>query len=157
MEKTEKFLDLAKFHAELFSKDPSTKVAAIVIDENHNIVSIGYNGLPRKFKETEERWRKPTKYNYVVHAEANAIATAARNGVKLDGTSMVTTLFPCNECAKLIVQAGITKIFTMKPKDTSSWLQSFEHSKEMFEECGVSVEYVRHFSSKNEPLLDIRF
>lgn len=142
MSKSDKFYILAKYHAELFSKDPSTKVAALILDQNNNILSLGYNGLPRKFEETPDRWEKPMKYNYVVHAEANAIATAARNGVKLDGSSIVSTLFPCNECAKLIIQSGIKKIITKKPDENSSWLASFEHSKEMFEECDVDVEYV---------------
>ena len=140
--KLNQFYALANFHAELFSKDPVKKVAALIIDENNNIESIGYNGLPRGFEETPERWNKPNKYKYVVHAEANAIVTAARNGVKLDGCTLISTLFPCNECAKLIIQAGIKKIVSCKPSESSSWLESFKFSKEMFDECGVSIEYV---------------
>ena len=142
MSKSEKFYSLACYHADIFSRDPNTKVAAIVIDKNNNIRSIGYNGLPRRFEETTERWSKPNKYNYVVHAEANAIATAARNGVKLDGCILVSTLFPCNECGKLIIQAGIKKIVTCKPREESSWLESFNFSKEMFDECGIEIDYI---------------
>ena len=142
MSKSEKFYSLACYHAQLFSKDPNTKVAAMVIDKNNNIASVGYNGLPRGFEETDNRWEKPNKYNYVVHAEANAIATAARNGVRLDGCSIITTLFPCNECAKLIIQAGINKVITSKPCKESTWLESFSFSKEMFDECGIEIDYI---------------
>lgn len=143
MSKHEKFFSLAQHHAELFSKDPDTKVAAIVVDANNNILSVGYNGLPREFKETCDRWKKPNKYTYVVHAEANAISTAARNGVKLEGGIMISTLFPCNECAKLLIQAGIKQIVTKKPDATNDrWLESFDFSTEMLEECGVGIKYV---------------
>ncbi|AGE59856.1 dCMP deaminase [Acanthocystis turfacea Chlorella virus TN603.4.2] len=147
MSKLEKFYSLSCYHAELFSKDPNTKVAAMVIDKNHNILSVGYNGLPRGFEETKERWSKPTKYQYVVHAEANAICTAARNGAKLEGGSIVSTLFPCDQCARLIIQAGIKKVVTARPEENSSWLQSFWYSKEMFDECGVEIEYVPSIST----------
>ena len=140
--KAEKYLKLAEFQAQLFSKDPSTKVAALVLDNNQNIRSTGFNGLPRGFEETAERWSKPTKYDYVVHAEANAICSAARNGATLSGCTLFSTLFPCNDCAKLIIQSGITKIVTRKPCEDSSWLQSFEKSKEMFDECSVKIVYV---------------
>ena len=140
--KAEKYLQLVEFQAELFSKDPSTKVAALVLDNNQNIRSTGFNGLPRGFEETTERWSKPTKYDYVVHAEANAICSAARNGATLAGCTLFSTLFPCNECAKLIIQAGIAKIVTRKPEENSSWLSSFEKSREMFDECSVEIVYI---------------
>ncbi|AGE56212.1 dCMP deaminase [Paramecium bursaria Chlorella virus NE-JV-1] len=140
--KIEKYLKLAEFQAELFSKDPKKKVAALVVDDKYNIRSTGFNGFPRGFEETTERWEKPKKYDYVVHAEANAVCSAARNGASLDRCTLVTTMFPCNECAKLIIQAGISRIISRKPKKESSWLQSFEKSLEMFDECGVDVEYL---------------
>jgi dCMP deaminase len=140
--KAEKYLKLTEFQAELFSKDPNTKVAALVIDDNYNIRSTGFNGFPRGFKEKEERWEKPTKYDYVVHAEANSVCTAARNGATLAGCTMVSTLFPCQDCAKLIIQAGITRIITRKPNEDSTWLHSFEKSKEMFGECNVDIVYI---------------
>ncbi|ABT15194.1 hypothetical protein NY2A_B795R [Paramecium bursaria Chlorella virus NY2A] len=142
MSKSEKFYSLACYHAQLFSKDPKMKVATMIIDNNNNIASVGYNGMPRGFEETTARWEKPNKYNYVVHAEANAIVTAARNGFRLDGCSIITTLFPCNECAKLIIQAGIRKVITSKPIESSTWGESFKYSKEMFDECGIEVEYI---------------
>ena len=142
MNKNEKFFKLAEVQADLFSKDPSTKVSALVMDSNHNIRSTGFNGLPRKFEETRERWSKPEKYDWVVHAEANAICTAARNGAKLDECTMISTLFPCHDCAKLIIQSGIKQVVTKMPSDNSSWLKSFEKSKQMFDECGVELVYI---------------
>ena len=80
-----KFYKLASVQAELFSKDPSKKVCALFIaPESHQILSAGYNGLPRKIKETEERWDKPKKYNYIVHAEKNI-------NQSLDGTNYINT------------------------------------------------------------------
>jgi dCMP deaminase len=141
--KAEKYLRLAEFQADLFSKDPNRKVAALVIDANYNIRSTGFNGFPRGFEEKNERWERPTKYDYVVHAEANSICTAARNGTTLSGCTLVSTMFPCQDCAKLIIQAGITKIITRKPTNKeSSWLHSFEKSKEMFGECGVKIVHL---------------
>jgi len=143
MTKLSKYMKLAELQAELFSKDPSRKVAALVIDDRFTIRSTGFNGLPRGFEETYARWSKPKKYDYVIHAEANAVCSAARNGARLDGCTLVSTLFPCNECAKLIIQSGITKIVTKKPvEEYSSWLGSFEKSMEMFDECGIEIVYV---------------
>jgi dCMP deaminase len=139
--KSQKYLKLAEFQADLFSKDPKTKVAALVLDDNFNIRSTGFNGFPRGFEEKKERW-KNQKHDYVVHAEANAICSAARNGATLSGCTLFSTLFPCNDCAKLIIQSGITKIVTRKPGEDSSWLQSFEKSKEMFDECKVEIVYI---------------
>jgi dCMP deaminase len=139
--KAEKYLKLTEFQADLFSKDPNTKVAALVLDDNFNIRSTGFNGFPRGFEEKKERWENQ-KYDFVVHAEANSVCTAARNGATLAGCTMVSTLFPCQDCAKLIIQAGITRIITRKPDENSTWLQSFEKSKEMFDECHVAIVYI---------------
>jgi dCMP deaminase len=153
--KAEKYLRLAEFQAELFSKDPSRKVAALVIDDNYNIRSTGFNGFPRGFEEKKERWERPTKYDFVVHAEANSICTAARNGATLSGCSLVSTLFPCHDCAKLIIQAGISRIITRKPVEDSSWLQSFEKSTEMFGECGVEIVYLRELEDAGDLVADL--
>ena len=130
-----KYLQLAEFQAQLFSKDESTKVAALVLDNNQNIRSTGFNGLPRGFEETTERWSKPTKYDYVVHAEANAICSAARNGATLAGCTLFSTLFPCNECAKLIIQAGIKRIvYSEEYRKTDSF--------KLFEEAGIEIKKI---------------
>lgn len=136
-----KFLKLATYMADLFSKDPSTKVGAITVEPNTlQIKSIGYNGLPRKIKDTPERWTKPLKYNYVVHAEANMICNASLNSISLSDSILFVTMFPCNECAKLIIQSGIKTIVTKPPNLLhEKWGNSFKISIEMFKELGIEV------------------
>lgn len=105
------FMGVAKLSA-LRSKDPNTQVGACIINHDKRIVGIGYNGLPRGCDDHVFPWKSEgdylhTKYPYVVHAEANAILNATQN---LNGASIYVTLFPCNECAKLIIQSGISEI-----------------------------------------------
>jgi len=95
------------------SKDPKTQVGACIIDPvSNHILSIGYNGLPKGFNDDEFSWEKSEsfiddKHTYVVHAEANAILNATKN---LDGSVIYVTMFPCNECAKLLAQSGVKKV-----------------------------------------------
>ncbi|HPG43004.1 MAG TPA: dCMP deaminase family protein [Acholeplasmataceae bacterium] len=117
------FMGVAKLSA-LRSKDPSTQVGACIINEDKRIVGIGYNGLPqgcddRLFPWSNEGEYTETKYPYVVHAEANAILNATNN---LKGASIYVTLFPCNECTKLIIQSGIKEIVYQSNK--------YQHTKE---------------------------
>lgn len=125
------------------SKDPSTKVGSLIIGPAFEIRASGWNGFPRGVVDSFDRLNdRPTKYRYVVHAEANAIANAARSGVSTDGCSMlVTELHPCNECAKLIIQAGIKTVYAPLPDVDGRWADSFEIAAQMFREAGVSVEF----------------
>jgi dCMP deaminase len=105
------FMGVAKLSA-MRSKDPHTQVGACIINKDKRIVGIGYNGLPRGCDDKLFPWNKEgdfvdTKYPYVVHAEANAILNATTN---LKGSTIYVTLFPCNECTKLIIQSGIEEI-----------------------------------------------
>ncbi|MFH0767730.1 MAG: dCMP deaminase family protein [Bacillota bacterium] len=107
----EYFMGVAKLSA-MRSKDPSTQVGACIINSDKRIVGIGYNGLPQGCNDAEFSWASEgdyinTKYPYVVHAEANAILNATTN---LKDSSIYVTLFPCNECTKLIIQSGIREI-----------------------------------------------
>ena len=93
------------------SKDPSTQVGAVVTDQFHQIVGTGYNGFPRGVKDSDFPWARTgpltgTKYPYVVHAEVNAILQARSEA----GLTLYTTMFPCSNCAKIIVQAGVRKV-----------------------------------------------
>ena len=123
------------------SKDPSTQVGACIVDEDNKVVSIGYNGMPRQLDESKLTWEKGeglnSKYLYVCHAEFNAILNI-RNGSSLKGCTLYVTLFPCNECAKAIIQTGIKKIIYLSDKypDSVSTLAS----KKMFELAGVKLE-----------------
>lgn len=105
------------------SKDPSTQVGACIVDNENKVVSIGYNGMPRHIHDEDLSWNKgeglDSKYLYVCHAEMNAILNT-RNGTALNGCTLYVTLFPCNECAKAIIQVGIKEVVyaSNKYKDT---------------------------------------
>jgi len=120
------------------SKDPNTQVGACIVDQNNKIVGMGYNGFPIGCSDDELPWEgkadkeNETKYPYVVHAEANAILNSTKD---LHSARMYVGLFPCNECAKLIIQSGINEIVYLsdKYKDTDS----NRASKRMLSMAGV--------------------
>ena len=151
-QKAHKYFELAKFNAELFSKDPHTKVGALVMKPDFScILSTGINGLPRKVDdENPSRWERPTKYSYVAHAEINAICNAARSGTPIDGASVIITMFSCCECCKALIQSGIKKVYAPEP-DLShhTWGESFKASLEMFREAGVEIVWLKDQNSKN--------
>ena len=101
------------------SKDPSTQVGACIVDSNNKVVSIGYNGMPRGVDDDRIPWGHgdglDSKYLYVCHAEFNAILNT-RDGSALNGCRIYVTLFPCNECAKAIIQTGIKEIIYLDDK-----------------------------------------
>lgn len=146
IEKANKYLKLACYNAELFSKDPHTKVGAIILTADFSrILATGINGFPRKFGDTKpERWERPTKYNYASHAEQNSVCNAARTGTPLDGSIIIVSMFPCMNCTKSIIQAGITKVYTVEPNfDDVKWGEEFKISIEMFNEVGVEIIYIK--------------
>lgn len=101
------------------SKDPNTKVGACIVDDDHKIVSNGYNGMPIGVDESKVSWNKgeglDSKYLYVCHAEFNAILNT-RDGAALRGCTLYVTLFPCNECTKAIIQTGIKEVVYLDNK-----------------------------------------
>ena len=121
------------------SKDPSTQVGACIVSEDNKILSMGYNGLPIGCSDDEFPWEKTDetpdhcKYYYSTHSELNAILNY--RGGSLDGTKLYVTLFPCNECAKACIQAGIKTIIYADDKyaDTPSVIAS----KRMLDAAGV--------------------
>ena len=122
------------------SKDPSTQVGACIVDKDNRIVSIGYNGFVNGCTDEDFSWGRDgeyldTKYPYVVHAEQNAILNA--RGKSLEGCTIYVTLFPCNECAKNIIQSGIKKVCYLedKYKDTDCCIAS----RRMFEKTGIEL------------------
>lgn len=133
-----KYLTIAEAVAGL-SKDPSTKVGAVALDEGYGIVCMGYNGFPRGVHDTRERLEnRDEKYPRTVHAESNVVAQAAKKGVSLEGTTLVVTFFPCSSCAALLIQAGIKTIIS-PPPDNERWQKSNELALEMLTEAGVEV------------------
>lgn len=133
----DRFLALAD-HIAGWSKDPSTKVGAVIVRPNRTIASVGYNGFPRGVNDDPERLNdRPVKYAMTVHAEANAILSA--DG-RLDGCTLyVTPLHPCANCAALIIQSGITRVVARMPTDPAHWADSFSKAKIMFDEAGIEV------------------
>lgn len=127
-----RFLALAD-HVAQWSRDPSTKVGAVIVRPDRTIVSVGFNGFPRGVRDLLERYAdRPTKYSMVVHAEANAILTARE---PLHGYTLYSTLMTCNECAKLIIQAGISQVVAPRP-DADRYQPV---AMQMYEEAGVKV------------------
>lgn len=141
-EKALKYIKLAKYNAELFSKDPHTKVGAILLTEDFGtILACGVNGMPRNMADDNmARWERPEKYNYVCHAEANAVANAARTGTPLNRSVAAVTKFPCSTCTRLLIQAGVRTIYTPTPDYNSDvWGKDAEIAEEMLSEVGVAV------------------
>lgn len=141
IDKARKYYQLATYQASLFSKDPNTKVGAILLaHDSFQILSTGFNGICRKLKETEERWTRPMKYKWVAHAELNAIANAARSGVKIENSICVVTMFPCVECCKALIQSGIDTIISGTPDlNNPRWGDDFKISLEMLHEAGIKI------------------
>ena len=127
------------------SKDPNTQVGACCINKDKRIIGIGYNGFPKGCSDDVFPWGKTdksfinTKYPYVVHAEANAILNSSTS---LKGATLYVTLFPCNECAKLIIQSGIEKIIYLDDKNRGS--DSYLASRKMLDAAGVTYEKMDH-------------
>lgn len=140
--KARKYIKLAKYNAELFSKDPHTKVGCIILTNDFSRqLSSGINGFPRHMNDDDEqRWERSAKLAYVAHAEMNGIANAARTGTPLDGAVIAVTKFPCSMCTKLIIQAGIKKIYTVKPNlECQRWGEDSKISSQMLSEVGIEV------------------
>ena len=124
------------------SLDPKRKVGAILVDEDGDIVATGYNGLPRGIKDDIRAIDTGLKLKYTVHAEVNAIVNAARHGISPKRSSILVNLFPCVECAKIIIQAGIKTVYapnTPLIEPNSKWSKGAEESICLLEEAGVNV------------------
>jgi dCMP deaminase len=125
------------------SKDPSTKVGALIIRSNRTPVSWGYNGFPRGVEDTPERLaNRELKYKMVVHAEENSILNA--HGLSLEGCVMYSLFIPCSGCAKAIIQTGIKEVVCPAPTTDylTRWGEDIAISKQMFEEAGVLFRIV---------------
>ena len=127
------------------SKDKNTQIGAVIVGKDKEIVSTGYNSFPRGIDdERADRQEKPEKYFWFEHAERNAIYNAARIGVSTKGCTMYLTCgIPCADCARGIINAGISKIYVRKGGGAKSqkWLDSGERRRQMFKEAGVQIEW----------------
>lgn len=143
------FMGIALLSAQR-SKDPNTQVGACIVDANNKILSVGYNGMPSGCSDDEMPWGREgapleNKYYFVCHAELNAILNYS--GGSLEGATCYSTLFPCNECAKAIIQSGIREIVYLSDKYSDS--ETTMASKLMFNMTGVRY---RIFEGQNQTI-----
>ncbi|PID52387.1 MAG: cytidine deaminase [Candidatus Moraniibacteriota bacterium] len=132
------------------SKDPSTQVGACIVNENNVVVGLGYNGFPRGCHDDEFPWcrdgkTEETKYAYVVHAEANAIMNASGS---VEGCRLYVDLFPCNECAKVIIQSGICEV--VYNSDKYADVDIFKVGRKLLKTAGVKL---RQYTPKHKIVL----
>ncbi len=139
--------------AAMRSKDPSTQVGCCIVDNNNIILSTGYNGMPMGCSDDEYPWAREgeeTKYPYVVHAELNAILNAG--GKSLKGARLFVDLFPCNECAKAIIQSGIAEVVYLRDKYATA--ANMIASRRMLNSAGVKLTQL--VPTKDNLLIDFR-
>ena len=138
-----RWMNRAKDYAS-WSKDPSSKIGAVAVDPNRKIELVGgYNGFPRNIDDSTTRYLdRPTKYKLIVHAEMNVIANAAYHGISLDGSHLYVYGLPvCSDCAKVLINTGIEKVYMRYPRDINDkWKESAKDTYAMFEEANIEVE-----------------
>jgi dCMP deaminase len=142
---TEYFLNIAE-QVKLKSKDKYTQIGAVIVGEDNEVLSTGYNSFPRGLCDTvDKRQERPEKYFWFEHAERNAIYNAARVGIPLKNSSIyLTSGLPCMDCARGIINSGIKKVYCKEVCTTSNkekWEESQKRSKELLIECGVEIIY----------------
>lgn len=147
------FMGIAMLSAQR-SKDPSTQVGACIVSNDNKILSVGYNGAPNGYDDDNMPWSREgaflnTKYAYVCHAELNAILN--NKGSNLEGAKIYVDLFPCNECAKAIIQSGIKEVIYKSDKYNGT--ESNIASKKMLDYCGV--KYKKYEDKNREIKLDL--
>lgn len=140
----EYFMGIAQLSARR-SKDPNTQVGACIVNKNNIILSTGYNGMPKGCSDDDLPWERDgafvkTKYAYVCHAELNAILNS--DGRSLIDAILYVTCFPCNECAKAIIQAGIKKVIYLEDKYPDA--DATQVSKRLLEMAGITLEKFAH-------------
>ena len=145
LEWDEYFMAIAKLSA-MRSKDPSTQVGACIVSDDNRILSIGYNGAPNGFSDEKFPWGRDvknldTKYPYVCHVELNAILNYRGSKKDLEDARIYVDLFPCNECAKIIIQSGIKEVIYLSDKYANS--ENNIASRKLFDECGVQYNKIK--------------
>lgn len=136
-----RFLRIAE-EVRLWSKDPGTKVGCVLVNDRR-ILSTGYNGFPAIISDDLERYiDREYKLSVTVHAEKNAILNAAKNGTKVEGSTLYVTFPPCSQCASAVIQAGVAKVICPDPKKAPErWRRNFIAASDLFYEAGVKVLY----------------
>lgn len=152
----EYFMAVAKLSA-MRSKDPHTQVGACIVSNDNRILSIGYNGAPNGFNDEKFPWGREgnpleTKYLYVVHAERNAILNYRGSRKDLENSKIYVDLFPCNECAKEIIQAGIKEVVYLSDKYANT--DETIVSKKLLDSCNVSYRKI-DLNNSNEVVIKL--
>jgi dCMP deaminase len=132
-----RFLEMAALIA-TWSKDPSTQCGAVIVNYDHRIISLGYNGFPRHVSDTMARLgKREEKYGMILHAETNAVLFARQD---LNGCTIYTQPFqPCSRCAAVLIQAGIERVVALTG-GPERWMESFRIANEMYEEAKVALD-----------------
>lgn len=141
LEKKKLFLEVAKKFS-LLSKDPSTKVGSIIVDNSGKILSVGYNGFPSKYPDKYDISREK-KLGITIHSEVNAILNAAKNGTSLEGSTIYVSEPPCSNCAAALINAGIKVV--VHPHNytlSDNWESSLNLARELFSKCKVKIEAI---------------
>ncbi len=127
-----------------WSKDKSTKVGAVIVNQDNRLVSQGYNGFPSGVNDNiPVRYERPLKYIYTEHAERNALYNACSMGTSTKGCTMYTQLFPCFDCARGIIQSGIIRLVTYRPDFTHhKYGETWKTSVEMLQEADIEITYI---------------
>ncbi|MDD4938245.1 MAG: deaminase [Candidatus Shapirobacteria bacterium] len=144
-DKAIKYFKLAKYQAELLSKDPCKKVGSLFLrPDTYEILTLGFNGMPRGIDETIiERWQKPIKYSYIEHSERNGIYNACRSGISLKDSICIVTFFPCTDCTRALIQVGVKTLVSVEPsKNSIKWKDEHIVSLEMLNEVNMELIFL---------------
>lgn len=140
---TTRWMDLALLVAS-WSKDRSRRVSAVIVDDRNNLVALGWNGFPRGIDDdVDKRHARPAKYQWTEHAERNALYNAAANGHPVRGCTIYIPWYPCADCARAIIQSGISKAVLVEPDwEDRKYASDFAVVAEMLAEAGMEIEFV---------------
>lgn len=149
----ERWIGLARFIAQ-WSEDQSTKVGCVIVDDRQDVLSLGWNGLPRGVTNTPERNVRPEKYRWFSHAERNAIDGAAANGKRLRGSALYCTHIPCEGCAGSIIQAGIARVIVPAAEWAGESMTcdhaAHDRTRTVLQEGGVEIDILSETSPPSE-------
>jgi dCMP deaminase len=137
-----RFIKLAQ-EVSTWSIDPSTKVGCVLV-KNKRVISTGYNGFPKNISDNFDRLMdREQKYEITVHAEVNAVTTAALHGVSTEGSTAYITLMPCSRCASVLINAGVTAVCVLaNPVTPDRWLSNFILASNLLAEAGVTYQTI---------------
>jgi dCMP deaminase len=137
-----RFLRLAQ-EVSSWSIDPSTKVGCVLV-KNKRVISTGYNGFPKNISDSFDRLMdREQKYEITVHAEVNAVTTAALHGVNTEGCFAYLTMLPCSRCSSVLINAGVNKIYVSgKTEIPPRWIENFKLASELLSEASVELKII---------------